>query len=100
MSAIIIRTIIHNDSMQTITDYLHGDETLLRSHQSTEEYLNILWSPKFHFRVHESSPLTAILSHINPADATPSNIHFNTIFAHTSRFYGGLFSSGFPTKTP
>jgi hypothetical protein len=61
---------------------------------ATQEFRNILWKPKVHYRVHKSS----ILSQINPVHTTPSYLsetHFNIILPPTSR---SSFPSGFPTK--
>jgi len=45
------------------------------SHSASQKIARILWNPKVHYRVHNSSPLDPILSQIEQCHNFPSYFH-------------------------
>jgi hypothetical protein len=56
---------------------LINEHSFLRTNTGTkknQEIPNIVWNPKFHYRVHEKSPLVPSLGKKNSAHITPACI--------------------------
>jgi hypothetical protein len=70
------------------------------SRAATQEFPDILWNPKVHYRVHNTPPLVPTLSQINPVDTNRS--YLRSILILSSHLClsipSGPFPSGSPTK--
>jgi hypothetical protein len=65
------------------------------SRSAAQEFPNIIWKPKVHYRVQNSSLLAHIVSQLNPISLRSILIlHYNLILGLPN----GLFPSGFPPK--
>jgi hypothetical protein len=66
-----------------------------------QEFSNILWNPKVHYRVHKSHPLYPILNETNPVHTIPSYLSKFYVYTINHLRLGlpcGLFPSTFPIK--
>ena len=68
---------------------------------ASQEILRILWNPKVHYRIDESSPPVPILSQINPVYASPSHLRRSILILSSHLCLplpSGLLPSGPSTK--
>jgi hypothetical protein len=72
------------------------------SRSDTQEFLNILWNPKVHYRVHKSPLLVRMRSQLNSVHTTQAYFSLKSIlmlFFHLRLgASSGLFPYGFPIK--
>jgi hypothetical protein len=62
----------------------------LIAHSASQQITRLLWSPKFHYRVHKNLPYVYIRSQMNPIHILQpyfSNIHCNIILLSNPRAY-------------
>jgi hypothetical protein len=62
---------------------------------TTQEFSNVLWNPKIHYRVYKRPQLVPIPSHISPLCTIPS--YLRSILIVSSHLYLGLASGLFPS---
>jgi hypothetical protein len=69
------------------------------SYTAAQEFSNILWKPKVHYRVHKGPPLVPIQIQINSVQTTPYYLRSISELCSYLRlgFPSGLFPSVFPT---
>jgi hypothetical protein len=86
---------LRNEELMELSPWWEGT-----SCSATQEFPNIVWNPKIHYRVHKSPSLVPVLNQMNPVHTAPSSLRF--ILVLSSRLPLGLPSSlihcGFPTK--
>jgi hypothetical protein len=81
----------------------HSPSQETNSCSASQEIPRLLWNPKVHYRIHQSSPPITVLSQINPIQMLRSNFrkthfNFNIVLPSTSRSSRDILSSGYPIK--
>ena len=75
-----------NENKKLTLNFMELNPSLVASRSSASQ--ETLWNPKVHYSIHNNPPPVPVLSHINPAHASPScflNIHFNIILPSKPR---------------